>query len=384
MKNIILINCFFGKFPWYFNLFLKSCGYNPTIDFIIFSDGTESYKVPENVKIIPFTLEKFNILATEKLGFGVNINKAYKLCDFKPAYGVIFSEFIKNYTFWGITDIDIVFGRIRAFMTDDLLSRYEVISVRNDYPTGSFMLFKNNNKINNLFKKSRDFKKVFTSDTHYCFDECNFRHGYLEDGGDIFDIECEIESMHHIVKKEESDNNLKVHFDFLIIEGLPGQLKWEKGLMSFKEEFEVLLYHLILYKSNRYTNKKTIKPIPNKFYIDKYLVRKDELNSVRGIVKNALYNKAVPYLKKFLFKLDFFLSKKINLKINNSEIKDTISSRLTIVTSKESENLQMVRSVLFKRNFFIPFIPNARYQLKKDNELIRIKLNADVHKVIQL
>ena len=38
MKKIILINCYFGKFPSFFNLFLKSCEANPSVDFLIFSD----------------------------------------------------------------------------------------------------------------------------------------------------------------------------------------------------------------------------------------------------------------------------------------------------------------------------------------------------------
>ncbi|MCB0743420.1 MAG: hypothetical protein KDC67_05915, partial [Ignavibacteriae bacterium] len=242
-KSILLINCYFGKFPWYFNFFLKSCEYNPTVNFIIFSDNIVSNSLPKNVKIIPFTLQKFNELATLRLNIPINIKKAYKICDFKPAYGIIFSDYSKNYDFWGITDIDIILGRVREFLSDDILSYYDVISVRNDYPTGSFMLFKNDYEINNLFKKSKDYRKVFKSDIHYCFDECNFKHNYLQAGGDIFRIECEIESMHHIIKKEEKLNNLKALFDFFIIEGLPGKLLWDKGMLTYKNEFEVLLYH---------------------------------------------------------------------------------------------------------------------------------------------
>ncbi|WP_394801511.1 DUF6625 family protein [Belliella filtrata] len=31
------MTCFFGEFPWYFPLFLKSCRFNPSIDFQIYS-----------------------------------------------------------------------------------------------------------------------------------------------------------------------------------------------------------------------------------------------------------------------------------------------------------------------------------------------------------
>ena len=39
MKKIILINCYFGNFPWYFSFFIKSCETNPSVNFIIFSDS---------------------------------------------------------------------------------------------------------------------------------------------------------------------------------------------------------------------------------------------------------------------------------------------------------------------------------------------------------
>lgn len=317
MKSIVLINIFFGKFPWYFSLFLKSCSTNPTINFLIFTDQEKSKDCPNNVKFIPFSLEKFNQLASEKLNLNISIKNAYKLCDFKPTYGIILSNYLKNYEYWGITDVDIIFGRIREFITDEMLNEYEVISVRNDYPTGSFMIFENKEKINNLFKKSKDYQNVFISQKHYCFDECNFVHQYLEEGGDIFKIETEIQSMHHILMREIQENGLRVHFDFLIIEGLPGKLFWDNGLLSFKNEFEVLYYHLILYKANQYTQKKEWNKIPSQFFIDKYLIRKKGIFSII----DYFYNENIRIsLKKIAVVIEFYLSLKIfKLPIKNIE-----------------------------------------------------------------
>ncbi|MET0943960.1 MAG: DUF6625 family protein, partial [Flavobacterium sp.] len=63
MKKIGLINIYMGEFPWFFKLFLKSCEANPTIDFFIFTDTIIEYKTAENIKVIPFTLQDFNLLA---------------------------------------------------------------------------------------------------------------------------------------------------------------------------------------------------------------------------------------------------------------------------------------------------------------------------------
>ena len=93
------------------------------------------------------------------MGFEIVVESGYKLCDFKPALGYIFSDYIKKYDFWGYCDIDIIFGNIRAFMTDDLLNEYDVISARHDYLTGCFALYKNNQDMCELFNKAKTTKK---------------------------------------------------------------------------------------------------------------------------------------------------------------------------------------------------------------------------------
>lgn len=381
MRKIVLITCYFGEFPWYFGLFLKSCNYNPSVNFLIFSDSKWEGELPGNVNIIPFDLIKFNRLATEKLGFKINIQKPYKLCDFKPAYGLIFEDYIKGYSFWGMTDIDIVFGRIREFITEEILYVYDVISVRNDYPTGSFMLFRNTIKLRELFQKSRDYKKVMQSNIHYCFDECNFKHQFLQDGGDIFNIECEIESMHHVLKREEKNNNLKIHFDFLIIEGLPGQLKWDRGILSFKGEYEILMHHLILYKSNRYTSKKRWIDVPDTFYIDKYIIRKEGLSSFKGFFKNKWGNFLIPHIKKKIFLWDASLAEFFSFSVRGLEYKKYNQPEFYIEVTRSyngqnklsfngMEPRLLIRSIFYKNNFYLKSFKGIRYSNNKEKGIL--------------
>jgi len=96
-SKIIFIIPYIGTYPWYFPYFLKTASYNPSIDFKILSDATiPSHVKPDNVELIPYSLEQFNQDATKALGFNVNVEKGYKLCDFKPAYGYIFPELVKG------------------------------------------------------------------------------------------------------------------------------------------------------------------------------------------------------------------------------------------------------------------------------------------------
>ncbi|MFB9841177.1 DUF6625 family protein [Mucilaginibacter ginsenosidivorans] len=266
-KSLALLVCYFGKLPWYFDYFVYSCKYNPTVDFFIITDNIDFCKpLPKNVNLIYKTLDEISILATERLGFPVCISYGYKLCDFKPAYGIIFSDILKGYDWWGHIDLDIIFGDIRTFMTDELLSSYDLVSVRPDWLPGCFLLFKNTEKTNTLFTHSKDFKKVFSNDKHYCFDETNFAHDDFTDGKSYLDVNTEIESMMHVVKRLEGAGYIKSYFDLHIIEGVPGKLKWENGKLYYRGKYEILLYHLISLKKS-YTPKNNLIKIPGSFAI---------------------------------------------------------------------------------------------------------------------
>lgn len=377
MKKIVLVNCYFGKFPWYFNFFLKSCQTNPTVDFIIFSDSEYDSYLPDNVKIIPFNLMDFNSLASTKLGFNITVRKAYKLCDFKPAYGFIFSDYLSGYDFWGICDIDIILGRIREFMTEELLNEYDIINTRHDYLTGSFLLFRNIPSINNLFIKSKDYKKVFTTDKHYCFDECNFKHIEMEQGINIFEVTCEIESMEHLVRKEMELGSINVFFDFLVVDGLSGKLKWDNGLLSYNNKFEILLFHLIQYKSNILSKKHFWTNIPNIFYIDKYTFRKKSKKSSFGFV--AFFYHDILKSSKFKIKyvIDYYTSiyffPKLISGIEIGSYKNKLgSSIINIQKNKKGNNIlinyfslesesYLIQSKFNKNTLFIKGIVNQKF-----------------------
>ncbi len=267
IKRIAVLVCFFGNLPWYFKYFVHSCKYNSTIDFYIITDDRSWLnKLPVNVKVIYKEMNDINKMATEKLGFATNIREGYKLCDFKPAYGFLFSELLEGYDFWGHGDIDVIYGDIRHFITGDMLDNYELISVRHDFLTGYFLLFRNNIKMNTLFMQSKDYKKVLSSEVHYCFDETNFQYNDFTDILTYPKKNREVESMTHLVKRLEKKNKLKVFFDFYSIKGLPGKLIWEKGKLYYRNQYEILLYHMI-YLKKVFKPKKLIEEIPECFRI---------------------------------------------------------------------------------------------------------------------
>jgi hypothetical protein len=268
-QSIALIICYYGEFPWYFSYFVHSCKHNPSINFYIITDNkTLTSPLPDNVKLIYKTLEETSFLATQKLGFEVSMDYSYKLCDFKPAYGFIFSEILKDYDFWGYGDLDVIFGNIRNFATETMLENYDLMSIQPYWLPGCFSLFRNTPKLNTLFMQSKDYEKVFRSRKHYCFDETNFTHDQFNDGLNFHQVNAEIESMTHVVKKMEEINYIRPYFDLHIIEGNPGNITWDRGDMIYKNKYEALLYHLIDFKKH-FVPPATIGFIPDSFAISR-------------------------------------------------------------------------------------------------------------------
>jgi len=266
-KTIAILTCWYGPYPWYFPYFIHSCSFNPTVDFFIITNNKESIlNKPKNVKIIHKTLEEIKTAAFEKLGFMINIDYPYKLCDFKPAYGFLFSEIINGYAHWGQGDLDIIFGNIRGFITNEMLTDYDFISSRHDYTTGCFALYRNNEKMNSFFMRSKDYQLVFSSPKFYSFSECNFLWDYLTAGKSIFELKSEIESFTHLVKAAQQTNEIKAHFDFILMEGKTGRVVFNNGKIIYKEQFEAVLFHLFWLKKV-YSPKYVSTTIPDKYYI---------------------------------------------------------------------------------------------------------------------
>jgi len=120
--------------------------------------------------------------------------------------------------------------------------------------------------MNTLFMRSNDYKKVLSSHVHYCFDETNFQFNDFTDILPYPKKKHEVDSMTHLVKRLEKKKELKTYFDFHVIEGLPGRLKWDKGKLFYKNTYEVMLYHMIIFK-NVFKPKQIPELIPETFTI---------------------------------------------------------------------------------------------------------------------
>lgn len=156
MKSIIICIPYFGKLPNYFQEFLNTCAYNETVDFILFTDDHTKFVYPNNFRIEFTTFMDLKERIQKLFDFTISLEVPNKLCDFRPAYGEIFKKEFSGYDFWGHCDIDLLFGNIRRFVSDELLDKYDKIG-----HFGHFTIYKNNNENNTKYRSFYEYSDSF-------------------------------------------------------------------------------------------------------------------------------------------------------------------------------------------------------------------------------
>ena len=98
MSKCTFIIPYYGNFPNYFQLFLNSCKYNSDFEWLIFTDNNKSYDWPANVHVHYETFKDMQERVHSAFPFHPELKTPYKLCDLKPMYGYLFSEYLKEAT----------------------------------------------------------------------------------------------------------------------------------------------------------------------------------------------------------------------------------------------------------------------------------------------
>ncbi len=294
MNCICLIICYFGKLPNYFDVWLESCKKNNKIDFLIITDQNINIEKSQNVKLLKITLKQLNEICKRKLRLDIDIKKPYKICDFRPAYGIIFEDYLKEYKFWGHCDLDVIFGDVTKFINNDILLKYDRILIN-----GNLSLYKNNKKMNNLFKKNGsiyDYKTVFESECFFAFDEFS--------------------GINRIAEK----NNIKTYVGNFVADITP---KYKKFDLCYEKNYK---YQVFYYENNKimkvYINeddkicykeyshihfqKRTIdfenfKNMSNFYITSKGIFKKDKEVTKEDIKKYSFYNKKINILYDYIF-----------------------------------------------------------------------------------
>lgn len=170
MHKIIIFSPYFGTLPDYFQLWLNSCRLNEDFTWAVITDAaTDGYEIPDNVKILHMHLSEFSQFFSTALDLKISIAHPYKICDLRPAFSILLALFPGQWDFWGHCDLDMMFGRLRNFISDEMLSNYDKI-----FGVGHLTLYRNDASTNSFYKRdhpSLDYREIFSQQDHFGFDE---------------------------------------------------------------------------------------------------------------------------------------------------------------------------------------------------------------------
>jgi hypothetical protein len=179
--SIAIVATYFGHTaPFWLPAFLVSCRANPDVQWVLYTDFDVA-SPPPNVAIKPLQVTDFNQRASDALHAPIDISRSVrKACDLKPAYGVIFEDDLRRFDFWANSDIDIVWGDIRRFVTDEVLQRYDVVSSRQHRLSGHFTLYRNTLPTTRLFELIPDVTTHMGTSRYMYLDETHLTHHLKE------------------------------------------------------------------------------------------------------------------------------------------------------------------------------------------------------------
>ena len=196
--KIAIVVPYFGTLPSYFPLWLRSCSINPRIDWLFVTDVQIPVECPSNVKVIAQNFEQLVDRIQFVLGEDVVVPVPHKLCDYKVFYGLIFSELIAEYDYWGYCDVDVIFGKLADFLSPEILKSHHKI-----FGLGHLCLMPNSSDVLDVIRNAAKLpdvrKEVLLNPRTTLFDEWYgainmneifVRHGLkiYEDPGVIADI----------------------------------------------------------------------------------------------------------------------------------------------------------------------------------------------------
>jgi len=282
--RICLIIIYFGKLPPYFDIFYRSCGLNDQINFKFFTDSSFRRADYPNCEFLPMDRETFAQLTEAHTGIAPiprNFH-GYKLCEYRPAYGLIFKDYLTDFDYWGYCDMDMVLGSLQPLI-NVLEDSPDYVSSSTRWTHGPLSVYKNVDTVNTLFLKSKDIKRVFTDEKHYVFDESGGKKGlfdaayasgsyrsFLDMDPSYYDNTHDIECFTSVIYRHQQ--NLKVVAKRWIRDGIfPNDaIIFDKGKITDRAGAEWCAFHWVMEKKLNQFGYPNWHVVPDQFYIDMF------------------------------------------------------------------------------------------------------------------
>lgn len=174
MPRILFVIPYFGRWPFWMPFFLESCRRNSTIDWLFFTDCGVPGNSPGNVRYVEESFASYCTRVSQRLGIEFAPGNPYKLCDLKPALGYVHADCLDGYDFWGISDIDLVYGNLRGYFDAPRLERFDLLSTHARRVSGHLCLVRNTDEMREAFMRVAGWRRYLADPAHHAFDEKAF------------------------------------------------------------------------------------------------------------------------------------------------------------------------------------------------------------------
>jgi hypothetical protein len=158
-----------GSWPTWLPFFLESCGWNPEFTWLLIGHALPERDLPPNVHWLPADRDALTRRFAQKIGFAPPRDwEPYKLCDWRPALGLLFAEELSGFSHWGHCDLDILFGDMSPLLRH--LADADVLSA-GPASTGHCQLYRNDPHLNRLFLNSGTIRRGLRFPLNLALDE---------------------------------------------------------------------------------------------------------------------------------------------------------------------------------------------------------------------
>lgn len=165
----VVVAVYLGPLPSIFPLWAASVAFNEDFQFILYTDQTVD-RAPANLRVMRGSLSELKSKIEDAVGLKIELETPYKVCDYRPTFGEVFRREIGTARWWGVCDLDVVFGSLSEFLPP----LAEPSSLGKILTRGNFSLYRNEERINSAYWRIDGgslFSMVRSSGAPFAFDE---------------------------------------------------------------------------------------------------------------------------------------------------------------------------------------------------------------------
>lgn len=276
--SILILIPYFGEWPEWISLFFETARRNRGIDFLVVTDRDAAGFAAPNIDIRQTSFEEYVQRARSWLRLPFDPPNGYKLCDLRPMFGALHEEEFSGYDFYGWCDTDLLLGDVRSVYTDELLSRYDVLSTHPDRISGHLAIFRNTHRNRIMYRKIYGWQQHLLEPEFVGLDEYGITNAYLLT---VFDKANEKYRLHldnavtrlcarwrrrrmYLVEQYTTPFTPRPWLDGSVNSAQPDEWFYRDGhITNSRDEHEFIYLHLMNFKSRRWRHDGTSAPWEN-------------------------------------------------------------------------------------------------------------------------